>query len=115
MIRDGAEQAIPTGNLVLGDLLAVGEGDILHADAAVRWAANLSVDESHLSGESEPQLKSAAITGADESVRRFHSNHRPWLRGSHGHGAANQVRPSGATGTGGAIRSKLHCSKKLAG
>ena len=64
VIRDGAEQALPTGNLVLGDLLAVGEGDILHADAAVRWAANLSVDESHLSGESEPQLKSATITGA---------------------------------------------------
>jgi Ca2+-transporting ATPase len=34
------------------------EGDVVHADGVVRSSANLSIDESSLTGESEPQTKS---------------------------------------------------------
>ncbi len=64
VIRDGIERELPTEELVPGDLMIIGEGDVLHADATIRWAANLSVDESHLSGEAEPQLKSADVARA---------------------------------------------------
>jgi P-type Ca2+ transporter type 2C len=66
VIRDRVECELPSEALVPGDLLAIGEGDVLHADAVVRWAANLSVDESHLSGEAEPQAKAAGVAGAQE-------------------------------------------------
>ena len=39
---------------------------LYHADAIVRWAANLAVDESHLSGEAQPQSKAPAVAGADQ-------------------------------------------------
>jgi Ca2+-transporting ATPase len=64
VIRDGAEHELSTEELVTGDLLVIGEGDVLYADCAVRWAANLTVDESHLSGEAEPQPKAPDIAGA---------------------------------------------------
>jgi P-type Ca2+ transporter type 2C len=57
VIRDGSAREVATEDLVPGDLLVIGEGDVVHADAAARWATNLTVDESHLSGESEPQAK----------------------------------------------------------
>jgi Ca2+-transporting ATPase len=44
---------------VPGDLLLFREGDILHADGIVRSAANLALDESQLTGESEPREKTA--------------------------------------------------------
>ncbi len=40
-------------------MLLLREGDIAHADAVVRSSSNLSVDESMLTGESEPLEKSA--------------------------------------------------------
>jgi Ca2+-transporting ATPase len=57
VIRAGQEMEIPTEALVPGDILVVREGDILHADGVVRWCANLALDESPLTGESEPQEK----------------------------------------------------------
>jgi Ca2+-transporting ATPase len=57
VIRDGCETTIGTDALVPGDLLALAEGEFIHADGVVRAAANLAVDESSLTGESEPQLK----------------------------------------------------------
>ena len=65
VFRDGRECDLPTEELVPGDLLLLEEGDILHADAAVRWSANLAVDESQLTSEAEPQSKADGIPGAD--------------------------------------------------
>jgi Ca2+-transporting ATPase len=59
VIRDGTATTIATGEIVPGDLLELREGDFVHADGVVRWAANLSLDESQLTGESEPQAKQA--------------------------------------------------------
>lgn len=73
--RDGQPVEIPTAELVPGDLLLFREGDILHADGIVRRAANLTLDESQLTGEAEPQDKIAhpgpAGSEAGEKCRFF--------------------------------------------
>jgi magnesium-transporting ATPase (P-type) len=51
---------VPASELVAGDLLILEEGDVIAADGAVRRAANLSIDEAMLTGESLPQKKYAA-------------------------------------------------------
>ena len=57
VVRAGREVEVPTRELVPGDLLVIREGDVLHADGVVRWAANLALDESQLTGEAEPRQK----------------------------------------------------------
>jgi P-type Ca2+ transporter type 2C len=57
VVRDGNQIEVPTADIVPGDVLVFGEGDVLHADGIVRLAANLAMDESQLTGESEPQEK----------------------------------------------------------
>jgi Ca2+-transporting ATPase len=64
VIRDGRETTVDTAALVPGDLLVLREGDFIHADGVVRAAANLAIDESSLTGESEPQSKRAVPAGA---------------------------------------------------
>ena len=68
VVRDNAELEIPTEQIVPGDLLVMREGDVVHADGVVRWAANLALDESQLTGESEPQEKVSAGEGIPDSV-----------------------------------------------
>jgi Ca2+-transporting ATPase len=63
VIRDGRETTVDTVELVPGDLLALDEGEFVHADGVVRTASNLAIDESSLTGESEPQLKRPAPPG----------------------------------------------------
>lgn len=69
VIRDGAPKTVPTEALVPGDLLALEEGDVVHADGVVREASNLALDESSLTGESEPQAKHASL-GTDAPEER---------------------------------------------
>ncbi len=57
VVRDGHEMEIASEDLVPGDVVVLREGDILHADGLVRQSSNLAVDESQLTGESEPQQK----------------------------------------------------------
>jgi Ca2+-transporting ATPase len=59
VIRDDAERRIPGREVVRGDLLVVREGDRVPADARLRDAAGLRVDESLLTGESVPVAKHA--------------------------------------------------------
>ncbi len=65
VLRDGAQQQIPAAAVVRGDLLVLGEGDIVPADARLAEAAALLIDESALTGESARAAKTAA--GADGS------------------------------------------------
>ncbi|MEA5040075.1 MAG: cation-translocating P-type ATPase, partial [Clostridiaceae bacterium] len=53
VIRDGAEQTIPSAELVPGDLMMICEGVKIPADGAVLRCADLCVEESSLTGESE--------------------------------------------------------------
>ncbi len=57
VVRDGVEVDVPSEDLVPGDVVVLREGDILHADGVVRQVANLTIDESQLTGESEPLAK----------------------------------------------------------
>ena len=57
VVRDHQMVSLPIGDVVPGDLLAFGEGDVIAADSVVLSSANLAVDESSLTGESEPQSK----------------------------------------------------------
>jgi P-type Ca2+ transporter type 2C len=60
--RGGRVQRIASEGLVPGDWLLLAEGDRLACDASVQRAYSLLVDESLLSGESAPLLKSAGDT-----------------------------------------------------
>ena len=59
VIRDGRRKRIAGREVVREDLLVLSEGDRVPADAFVRSAINLAVDESLLTGESVPVGKSA--------------------------------------------------------
>ncbi len=52
VLRDGAQQTIPSNQVVVGDYLIVTEGDRIAADGILISCLNLSVDESLLTGES---------------------------------------------------------------
>ncbi len=62
--RDGRAQRIPASELVEGDLVELGEGDRVPADALLLAAAGMLVDESLLTGESVPVSKLAAPGGS---------------------------------------------------
>lgn len=64
VIRDGSEQRLPAAGLVRGDLALLAEGDRVPADALLREAGGLLVDESLLTGESVPVGKRAAAGDA---------------------------------------------------
>ncbi|WP_207215877.1 cation-translocating P-type ATPase [Pseudolysobacter antarcticus] len=57
VMRDGREQRIAARDIVPGDLLLVADGERIGADAMLRSAEMLSVDESLLTGESVPVPK----------------------------------------------------------
>ncbi len=53
VLRDGQVVRIPSADVVTGDVLVLGEGDSVGADARLVYAVNLRVSESSLTGESE--------------------------------------------------------------
>ena len=57
VVRDGAVQRVASAELVCGDLLVLGEGDAVAADARLVQASTLRVLEASLTGESEAVLK----------------------------------------------------------
>jgi len=67
VVRDGIERPIETEHIVPGDVMLAGEGDVVAADGIVRWEANFSVDESSLTGESEPRAKTLAQPNIEPS------------------------------------------------
>ena len=60
VMRDGRVLRVPSTELVRGDLLVLGEGDAVGADARLLRATSLRVQEASLTGESEAVLKRAA-------------------------------------------------------
>ncbi len=65
--RGGAEQEVAVADVLFDDVLLLRTGDEIPADALVFFAESLEVDESLLTGESEPVIKAAgdmALSGA---------------------------------------------------
>ena len=58
--RDGDETSVPSTALVPGDLVALEAGNIVPADLRIIYAGSLRVDESTLTGESQPVEKTPA-------------------------------------------------------
>ncbi len=68
VIRNGVEQEIPNKELVPGDLIIVGEGQVVPADAILLDNFSLEINESALTGESLPILK----TGGDKDTEQIY-------------------------------------------
>lgn len=68
VIREGARLEMPAEELVPGDIILLGEGDQVPADARLLRADSLRVIESSLTGESEPASKSTAPVSADAQI-----------------------------------------------
>ncbi|MFH0245323.1 cation-translocating P-type ATPase [Streptomyces sp. HK10] len=70
VVRGGAEREVPSAEVVPGDVLLLGEGDIVPADARPLHSWTLSVDESALTGESVPVDKDVRAGGPEAGALR---------------------------------------------
>jgi len=69
VVRDGEVQAVPAAELVPGDLLLLGQGELVAADVRLTQARALRVDEAALTGESVPVDKTTQpLPGVDASL-----------------------------------------------
>ncbi len=59
VVRDGEPRQIAIEEVVVGDLVRVGSGDQIPADGTLVRADGLALDESELTGESEPVVRRA--------------------------------------------------------
>ena len=67
VIRDGKQKLLPARELVPGDIIVLSAGSMVPADARLLQAEQLRVDESSLTGESEPVKKCADCRLAAET------------------------------------------------
>lgn len=63
VVRDAHIRSVAIEEVVPGDLLVVREGHVIAADGVVAWTSNLALDESSLTGESDPQSKRTWLAG----------------------------------------------------
>jgi cation-transporting P-type ATPase E len=56
-VRDGTPREVPVDEVVVGDLVQVMAGDQVTADGTLLQSEGLALDESNLTGESEPVLR----------------------------------------------------------
>ena len=68
VLRDGSRLVVPSSELVVGDVLVLGEGDQVGADARLISAAALRVVESSLTGEADAVVKTPEAVGADTDL-----------------------------------------------
>ncbi|XP_020903916.1 sodium/potassium-transporting ATPase subunit alpha-B isoform X1 [Exaiptasia diaphana] len=62
VLRDGGQHTVPSEDLCIGDVVYVKGGDRLPGDLRVMEAKSFKVDNSSLTGESEPQSRSPDCT-----------------------------------------------------
>ncbi|KAF8788539.1 sodium/potassium-transporting ATPase subunit alpha-like isoform X1 [Argiope bruennichi] len=62
IIREGQKYTIPAEGVVVGDIVEVKGGDRIPADIRIISASSCKVDNSSLTGESEPQSRSPELT-----------------------------------------------------
>ncbi len=68
VLRDSVRVVVPVAEIVPGDVLIVGEGAIVPADARVIHSVSLRTMEAALTGESEPVSKDVAPVAADAAT-----------------------------------------------
>jgi Ca2+-transporting ATPase len=79
VIRDGQRQRIPGREVVKGDLIVLGEGDRVPADAWIVENDGLHLDESLLTGESVPVRKGAGGSSPPPAVPRPGGDDLPFV------------------------------------
>ncbi|WP_437319850.1 cation-translocating P-type ATPase [Sorangium sp. So ce385] len=99
-VRDGREQRLAASELVPGDVLALRAGEPVAADARVIAARDLAVDESTLTGESEPAEKGAAKVDAGAPLAERRGMVYAGTTVASGEGAAVVVATGGRTALG---------------
>ena len=57
VVRDGAPRQVPIADVVVGDLVRIQSGDQVVADGSLVRVEGLALDESNLTGESEPVVR----------------------------------------------------------
>jgi Ca2+-transporting ATPase len=107
VIRDGQEQTRPSRELVSGDVILIGEGDRLPADARLIRGDSLGVDESILTGESAPVDR---FVSADQTPAGKDEDDKSRLLGGtlviRGHGQA-EITATGRRTTLGALSASM--------
>ena len=68
VLRDGRVVEVPFGEVVPGDVIQVGVGDIIPADAVVLTTSDLQLDQSTLTGEAFPVVKSAGVCASGTAL-----------------------------------------------
>lgn len=68
--RDGTSVRVPASEVVVGDVIELGTGEPVPADARLLDARSLEVDESSLTGESLPVAKDPTPSDADALAER---------------------------------------------
>ena len=71
LMRDGERKVLDAKEIVPGDILLVQEGDRISADGIILSSTELMVDESILTGESEPLEKVEFGTEGEQSCEAF--------------------------------------------
>lgn len=73
VLRDGQELEILANQLVPGDILVLGEGDNISADARLTEAYQMKVDNSTITGESRPVRKVSDIQEEEDNFVEMHN------------------------------------------
>lgn len=68
VIRNGRRDTISSIDLVPGDVILLGEGERIPADARIMHVDDLQIDESSLTGESVPVHKHASTLSTDKQI-----------------------------------------------
>jgi Mg2+-importing ATPase len=72
VLREGEKQLVDTKELVPGDVVSLGPGDVIPGDLRLLTTDGLSIDESSLTGESYPVRKTASeIPSEDPSIHEM--------------------------------------------
>ncbi len=75
VVRDGAVKEIDAEELVVGDVVEIGEGDRVPADCRILSSEDCRVDESALTGESKPAAKRAGVVRKGALAERSNTLH----------------------------------------
>ncbi len=70
VIRNGKQKIIQGEDLVVGDIVILEAGNYVPADIEIIEGFNLKIDESILTGETVPVLKSENINSSDETLNK---------------------------------------------
>ncbi len=74
VLRQGEESIVPASELVVGDVVLLGDGDMVPADMRLIDSVNLKVQEASLTGESVPSEKDADELLPEDCVLGDRSN-----------------------------------------